>query len=84
MIFSLIKSIFYSISAQYNGAIYIFVRAIDAHSLMGYIGGYVGLLLGFSILQVPDFGLFAFEKMKMLYFMYVMTREMPQSINETE
>ena len=29
-------------------------RAIDVHSLIGYIGGYVGLLLGFSVLQIPE------------------------------
>ena len=28
-------------------------RALDVHSLIGYIGGYVGLLLGISILQLP-------------------------------
>jgi hypothetical protein len=29
-------------------------RAIDINSLIGNIGGYVGLLLGVSILQVPN------------------------------
>ena len=28
-------------------------RAIDINSLIGNIGGYVGLLLGMSILQIP-------------------------------
>ena len=28
-------------------------RALDVHSLIGYIGGYVGLLLGISVLQIP-------------------------------
>ena len=39
-----------------------FYRAIDVHSLMGYIGGYVGLLLGFSVLQIPEILLAAFDK----------------------
>ena len=30
-------------------------RAIDIHSLVGYIGGYIGLFLGYSIIQIPDF-----------------------------
>ena len=29
-------------------------RAIDINSLIGNIGGYVGLLMGMSILQVPS------------------------------
>ena len=30
-------------------------RAIDFHGLIGYIGGYIGLFLGYSIIQIPDF-----------------------------
>ena len=30
-------------------------RAIDLQELIGNIGGYIGLLLGYSILQIPDF-----------------------------
>ena len=30
------------------------IRDLDAHALIGNLGGYVGLLLGFSILQLPD------------------------------
>ena len=29
-------------------------RAIDSHSLIGNIGGYIGLCLGYNILQVPS------------------------------
>ena len=29
-------------------------RDLDAHALIGNLGGYVGLLLGFSILQLPN------------------------------
>ena len=35
-------------------AIHKLCRAIDVHSLIGYMGGYVGLLLGVSILQIPE------------------------------
>ena len=30
-------------------------RAIDINALIGTIGGYIGLFLGYSILQFPDF-----------------------------
>jgi hypothetical protein len=29
-------------------------REIDLNGLVGYIGGYIGLFLGYSILQIPD------------------------------
>ena len=31
-----------------------FCRALDAHALIGNLGGYIGLLLGFSVLQLPE------------------------------
>ena len=42
-------------------------RAIDIHSLIGNIGGYVGLLLGVSILQIPSLVLQVVRKMKRVY-----------------
>ena len=42
-------------------------RAIDLNSLLGYMGGYVGVLLGFSILQIPDLLLAAIDKIKELF-----------------
>ena len=30
-------------------------RAIDIQGLVGYMGGYIGLFLGYSIIQIPDF-----------------------------
>ena len=30
-------------------------RAIDFQALVGNIGGYIGLLLGYSLLQIPEF-----------------------------
>ena len=42
-------------------------RAIDLNSLLGYMGGYVGVLLGFSVLQIPDLLLEAIDKMKELF-----------------
>ena len=41
-------------------------RAIDLNSLLGYMGGYVGVLLGCSILQVPELMLDAFTNIKRL------------------
>ena len=41
-------------------------RAIDVNSLFGYMGGYVGVLLGCSILQIPDLLLWALGTIKRL------------------
>ena len=30
------------------------IKAIDINGLIGYIGGYIGLILGYSILQIPE------------------------------
>ena len=27
---------------------------MDVHGLIGYIGGYIGLFVGYSVLQIPD------------------------------
>ena len=35
--------------------IWIIFRAIDINGLIGNIGGYIGLCLGYSILQIPEF-----------------------------
>ena len=40
-------------------------RAIDIQALVGNIGGYIGLFLGYSILQIPDFIVVIFCKVKM-------------------
>ena len=37
-------------------------------SLIGNIGGYIGLCLGYSFLQIPDFILYVVEKLKRYYF----------------
>ena len=42
-------------------------RAIDINVLIGNIGGYVGLLLGFSILQAPDLLMQLFGTWKRFY-----------------
>ena len=31
------------------------IQAIDINGLIGYIGGYVGLILGYNILQIPEY-----------------------------
>ena len=33
-------------------------REIDFNGLVGYIGGYIGLFLGYSFLQIPDLIIF--------------------------
>ena len=57
-------------------------RSIDAHSLVGNIGGYVGLLLGFSIVQIPDFLCQVFKKVQIYYLIYVAREESRQNVNE--
>ena len=52
-------------------------RAIDIHSLIGNSGGYVGLLLGVSILQVPSLLLQVVKKVKQVY----MDRTQAQTIH---
>ena len=34
---------------------FLFFRAIDIQGLIGNVGGYIGLFLGYSFLQIPDF-----------------------------
>ena len=37
-----------------NKKSFLHFRAIDFQALIGNIGGYIGLLLGYSLLQIPD------------------------------
>ena len=30
-------------------------KEVDIQTLIGYIGGYIGILTGFSLIQLPDF-----------------------------
>ena len=41
-----------------------YFRAVDMHVLIGTIGGYVRLLLGFSLLQAPDLLMQMFNTLK--------------------
>ena len=40
------------------------LRAIDFNGLIGIIGGYIGLFLGYSFLQIPEFLLQGVDKYK--------------------
>ena len=42
-------------------------QKIDLNGLIGYIGGYIGLILGYSILQIPD--LIIIMKFNLRYFL---------------
>ena len=44
--------------------IYYIFRAVDVNGLIGIVGGYVGLFLGYSILQFPDSILQLFFKLE--------------------
>ena len=37
-----------------SNKIHLYFRAMDVNGLIGYIGGYIGLFVGYSILQMPD------------------------------
>ena len=37
---------------------FLYFRAIDIQGLIGNVGGYIGLFLGYSFLQIPDFIIF--------------------------
>ena len=43
-------------------------RKIDIQGLIGYIGGYIGLCLGYSFLQIPDFIQYVMEHLKRYYY----------------
>ena len=43
-------------------------RAIDVQALVGHIGGYIGLCLGYSFLQIPNFVRKIIHQMKKLYW----------------
>ena len=44
-------------------------RAIDTQALIGNIGGYIGLCLGYSLLQVPQLLSALFGKIKKFYLL---------------
>ena len=48
------------------------IQAIDINTLIGYIGGYIGLILGYSILQIPEYFANLIWKMK-TYYSHVLT-----------
>ena len=47
-----------------SGCYIIIFRAMDTQGLIGNIGGYIGLVLGYSLLQIPDFIIFILGKTK--------------------
>ena len=44
-----------------------YYRSMDVHGLIGYIGGYIGLFVGYSVLQIPDTILILKGKCEKLY-----------------
>ena len=40
---------------------------MDFNALIGYIGGYIGLILGYSILHIPEYIVLFIEKFKTYY-----------------
>ena len=43
------------------------IKDIDINTLIGYIGGYIGLILGYSILQIPEYLVVFIRKVKSYY-----------------
>ena len=50
-----------------------YVRAIDAQALIGTIGGYIGLFLGYSLLQIPNAITFFVKRLRNLLTNRVLT-----------
>ena len=48
------KLIMFGIDNIDSTKIHLYYRAMDVNGLIGYIGGYIGLFVGDSILQMPD------------------------------
>ena len=48
------KLIMFGIHTIDSTQIHFSYRAMDVNGLIGYIGGYIGLFVGYSILQMPD------------------------------
>ena len=46
-------------------------RAIDAQSLIGTVGGYIGLFLGYSLLEMPKTILVILNKLKKRYWISI-------------
>ena len=44
-----------------------FHRAITPQTLIGNVGGYIGMCLGYSLLQIPNFVLLVTDKIKKWY-----------------
>ena len=42
-------------------------RAVDVQALIGNVGGYIGLCLGYSIWQLPNLLLFIYQKIRKHY-----------------
>ena len=55
------------------------LRSFGIASLVGYVGGYIGLFLGFSIIQLPSFCMFLFQNIKELF-----NKSDVSAIDETE
>ena len=50
-------------------------RAVEFQELLGSVGGYIGLILGYTILQIPELIAMLFAKVKTLRFKVVGRRE---------
>ena len=47
------------------------VRAYNGESLIGNIGGYIGLFLGYTILQLPDLLIFLYQQLSRMYHKHI-------------
>ena len=57
---------FFEINLAFSSSTYkeiIHVRAYDEESLVGYVGGYIGMFLGIGLLQVPELLYAAYKKL---------------------
>lgn len=60
-----------------------YFRAIDFQALLGNVGGYIGLILGYSILQMPDLVGLILSTGKIYFSRFTENKIKPNSTNFT-
>lgn len=58
----LYSKLYFFVKLLTSRALVLFYRAISIQTLIGNVGGYIGMCLGYSLLQFPNFMLLILEK----------------------
>ena len=62
----------------------ILFRSIDLQEVIGGIGGYIGALLGYSILQIPELLILIMSKIKWIMKTMQINKNSNKKFNETQ